>query len=311
MKFKNDAQRKAVFANMNQTKRGMSLDRNISAKNTKPMTKKNVASWKCHPNRSDIRGIDTKITKNKVVKQKDYSKKELDLIKKDLDKPENYRIPPQHNRFTIREKKKGIYDVVDNRTGNTEWTTDDIGDAVFTMDKLNDENEYKRKTGALKDENSIYTQKSSLDAKQMKKPKYSSVKWVKAPKGDMLTDEEHVIAKGTYNDVKNEPIYTQFDKEDSVRINIESGKLDYTSKSPNAHLIKIGDSTFSKENIYKVCEEIIGEKILKKSQPEVVKKMVGKNIIIHTHQKKGNDLYPVGIEGNNGIYFVAPCIEDY
>lgn len=93
-------QEKAMFAKRNQTKRGMRVDRTRTAKNTRPLTKDNVARWKKHPNRSDIQGVDTMIIvisekKPEMNEKTGIHPNEDQLINKDIEKHRGKEIRPR------------------------------------------------------------------------------------------------------------------------------------------------------------------------------------------------------------------------
>ena len=86
MKFKSDAQRKAVHANINagRTQGAINRDLSIRATNTLPNTPENVKEWQQDPRRIDIEGIDTPIVrdlpKKDVVKKVDKMHPYLETI---------------------------------------------------------------------------------------------------------------------------------------------------------------------------------------------------------------------------------------
>lgn len=152
--------------------------------------------------------------------------------------------------------------------------------------------------------------------KKMKKPQYSSIKWDKGPRGILSTDPEHIIAKGSY-DAWGMGGYNLPFKECSVKKTekIRIGREDVIKKY-DARVMQIGNSCYDKEYLYRIMEEIRGEKILLKSGVPI-KKMIGKTIALNTRQRPQKDLpigegglhdeiYPIVIEGNNGFYMIAP-----
>ena len=75
---------KAMFAKRNQTKRGMRVDRMRNARDTRPLTKKNVTRWMKHPNQVDMRNIDTAVKKQQFNARK--SKEEMKQKKHEISK---------------------------------------------------------------------------------------------------------------------------------------------------------------------------------------------------------------------------------
>ena len=148
--------------------------------------------------------------------------------------------------------------------------------------------------------------------KKMTRPKYSSIKWQEGPRGILKTDSEHIIAKGSKTRWEKPSRYgLPFKKCDEHKtINLKIKQEDVITKHSPAQ-IKIGNSCYDKEYLYRVAEEIVGKKIVNKSGT-ITKDMVGKNIMLKTRTRSEktktvyDELYPIVIEGNNGYYMIAP-----
>lgn len=290
---RSDKERRAMFANMGQTKRGMSLDRNITAKRSYPLTKENVTRWKKHPNQMDIKGLDTKIkTKNKITKtevkeldeQRDFEKQMKNLHdEKKIE--ERYVVRHKHNKYFVIDKKTGY---------SKEF--DDIQDAMSHY--------YKQKG-----EYNIYNPKPTTinpNAKSMKKPTYSKFEWNE--NRGLLVNDNHTVAKGTEKQMKEwgATIYQRCNEQKDVSITVKNESL----PPKDDDIIKIGTNYYSPALVYKIQEEISGEKIITKDESKPIKKAIGKTFILHTRQDNSDNskysLEPVLIEGNDGLYALAP-----
>lgn len=229
---------KAMFAKRNQTKRGMRVDRTRTARDTRALTKENVARWKKHPNRSDIHGVDTKITENKS-KARDSSNED-DLINKDIEK---------HRGREIRSRKGS-------------------------------------------------------------KP---SINWQSTQRGNLKTNENQTIAKGSEGDfVKTEGYYNECTKKSTIRIKIRDEDIyDYNANDEIIN-VRVEGNIYSKGLLYDIAEDASGEKILTKTG-NVRKSAVGKVVVLNVRTNPNLDrfdpTYPMIVEGKDSMYAIAPKVE--
>ena len=156
---------------------------------------------------------------------------------------------------------------------------------------------------------------------KMKRPKYSSTEWkdmtnyITNTKWKFKVTTDHVIAKGTAKELMLDANLDKVLFESSIDIPIkleikgETIRLFEDEDQGESNTIKIGTSKYSREYIYQIAEEIIGEKLLleerlKGSRP-VAKRMVGKTIVVNAKQSPKPDV-PLIVEGNRGYYLIAP-----
>lgn len=154
-------------------------------------------------------------------------------------------------------------------------------------------------------------QASTSTSNQMSKPKYSKINWKKTNKKNVMRSEDHVMAKGKWEDLHKNKNYsnilTKTSKKIEKTITVKDEDL---IQADGKKLLEIGDSTYEKRNIYKILEEIHGEKIITKDEERPIKKAIGKKYKINAEVKPSTNVggFPVIIKDNEKRYMLAPRI---
>lgn len=292
-KFKNDKQRKAVMASINQSKRGMHLDRKITAKNTRPLTRDNVNRWKKHPNRSDIHGIDTKITEKKSEGRYKKGDSVYATLKKDNGTAHYY------TDGYVESYNNGIYRIR-GKNGN-----------YF----LARENDITKNPKSSNEDQLIKKDIEKYRGKEIRPRKGAkpSIEWQGIGRGKLKSNAEHTVAKGSVEDFEStEGYYNQCTKKSQIRIKIKDEDIYDLSGSDEQNNVRVGGNIYSKGLLYDIAEDASGEKILTKTG-NVRKSAVGKVVVLNVRTNPNLDrfdpTYPMIVEGKDSMYAIAPKVE--
>jgi len=297
-------QEKAMFAKRNQTKRGMRVDRTRTAKNTRPLTKDNVARWKKHPNRSDIQGVDTMII---VVSER---------------KPEMNDKTGTKARY---KKGDSVYVTLKKDNGTAHYYTDgyveDYKNGVYRIRGKNGDHFFARENNITKypkpsNEDDLINKDIEKHRGREIRPRKGvkpSIDWQSIGRGKLKANAEHTIAKGSVKDFEaTEGYYDQCTKKSQIRIKIKDEDISDPHGPDEEINVRAGGNIYSKGYLYDIAEDASGEKILTKAG-DIRKSAIGKVVVLNVRTKPNPDrfdpTYPMIVEGKDSMYAIAPKVE--
>ncbi|MBE3120703.1 MAG: hypothetical protein IMZ53_08435 [Thermoplasmata archaeon] len=156
--------------------------------------------------------------------------------------------------------------------------------------------------------------------KKMKSPSFSSIKWenthpTKLREVPFKIDDSHAIAKGTASDLLGDYHLKEFIKNAGNRkvlmLRISGEPIVYNEES---NVLKLGSSLYTREFVYRILEELIGEKILMKQVSSKGERKIAKNVmermVAYESLQSPEKDSPLIIEGNRGYYILMHRLGD-